>query len=715
MPAWSKRLPSLPGGRRSKWAVLVAWLILVVAIGPLAGKVGDVEDDGPNAFLPSGAESARVNTELEKFRADELTAAVAVYTRDGGLTAVDRAKVDADRERFAKVAAEGRQVPPAERSTDGEALIITVPLTGDDDLDDAVDTVRKIAGGAAPPGLSTDVGGPAATLIDSVEVFDSLDSTLMLITGAVVAVLLLVTYRSPILWLFPLLAVGFGAVLTQATTYLLAKHAGLPVDPQSAGVLMVLVFGVGTDYALLLIARYREELHRHQDRHQAMGVALRRCGPAVLASAGTIAVGLACLAFADINSSRSLGLVGAVGVGCAFIAMVTVLPALLVLAGRWVFWPFIPRHGAAPRAERTSWAAIGAAVARRPRSSWLLSLGVTGALALSALGINMGLSQAEVFQDKPESVVAQEHISAHYPSGASDPAEVVTRTDDGRLAQVRQAVHGVPGVARVGEVEDTTRDDGHELATFPVVLKDAPDSAAAKDTIDALRTAVHAVDGADALVGGTTAQTLDTERAADRDMTTVIPIVLLVVLAVLIWLLRSLVAPLLLLATVVVSYIAALGTSHLLFEYVMDFAAMDWSTPLMGFVFLVALGIDYNIFLMTRVREETGRLGHTQGVLTGLTSTGGVITSAGVVLAATFAVFAVLPLVTMAQLGVLVGVGVLLDTFLVRTVLVPALALDIGPKVWWPGALSRGTHRTPAAPAVGAQLPRPRSEAREGS
>ncbi|MBC3981369.1 MMPL family transporter [Streptomyces sp. AC536] len=711
MPAWSKRLPVLPGGRRSKWVVLLVWLILAVALGPLAGKLGDVEENGPNAFLPSGAESAQVNTELEKFRADELTAAVAVYTRDGGLTAADRAKVAADRARFAEFAAEGQRVARAEPSADGQALITTVPLSGTDGLTDDVDAVREIADADAPPGLTTEVGGPAASLTDTVEVFNSLDSTLMIITGAVVAALLLLTYRSPVLWLFPLLAVGFGAVLTQVTTYLLARHAGLPVDGQSGGMLMVLVFGVGTDYALLLIARYREELHQHADRHQAMAIALRRCGPAILASAGTIAVGLACLAFSDINSSRSLGLVGAVGVGCAFVAMITVLPALLVIAGRWVFWPFIPRHGTAARTGRTPWAAIGAAVARRPRWAWLASLGLTGALALSALGITMGLSQAEMFQDKPDSVIAQERVSAHYPSGASDPADVVTRADGDRLAQVRAVAAKVPGVASVGEPQDSVRTGGHELATFPVVLKDAPDSDAAKDTVDALRDAVHAVDGADALVGGTTAQAIDTERAADRDLTTVIPIVLLVVLAVLIWLLRSLVAPLLLLATVVVSYFAALGTSHLLFEHVLDFAAMDWSTPLMGFVFLVALGIDYNIFLMTRVREETERLGHARGVLAGLTGTGGVITSAGIVLAATFAVFAVLPLVTMAQLGVLVGVGVLLDTFLVRTVLVPALALDIGPKVWWPGALSRAAApHSPPPPGA-----RPREAAQEGA
>ncbi|MEU6763340.1 MMPL family transporter [Streptomyces sp. NPDC046853] len=673
-----RRVATAPSGRRSKWLVLAAWLILVVALGPLAGKLGDVEDTSANAFLPRGAESAQVNTELEKFRDDTVMPAVVVYTGEG----VGERVAAADRTSFAEFAAKGERVSPPAPSDDGRARLVVVPLSSDDDVTDKVDELREIAGANAPPGVDVEVGGPAASLTDQVAVFDTLDSTLMIATGSVVAVLLLITYRSPILWLFPLLSVGFAAVLTQVGTYALAKYADLPVDPQSSGVLMVLVFGVGTDYALLLIARYREELHRQEDRHQAMGTALRRSGPAILASAGTIAAGLACLAFADINSSRSLGLVGAVGVVCALLAMITVLPALLVVTGRWVFWPFVPRHGTPARKERTVWSRIGAAVARRPRWSWMMSVAVTGVLALSAVGINMGLTQSEMFQDKPESVVAQEKISAHYPSGASDPAKIVTNT--GQTAQVRSAASGVDGVARV---ESGDRSPSGELTQLSVVLKDTPDSQAAKGTVDALRDAVHAVDGADALVGGTTAQTLDTQRAADRDLRTVIPIVLLVVLGVLIWLLRSLVAPLLLLATVVLSFLAALGTSNVLFESVLGFAGVDWSIPLMGFVFLVALGIDYNIFLMHRVKEEAARLGHSRGVLEGLTSTGGVITSAGIVLAATFAVFAGLPLVTMAQMGVIVGVGVLLDTFLVRTVLVPALALDLGRWFWWPGRL----------------------------
>jgi RND superfamily putative drug exporter len=702
MKALLKRLASAPGGRRTKWLVLLGWIVVVVALGPLAGKLGEVEDTGPNAFLPRGAESAAVNTELEKFRTDEVMPVVVVYSADRPLAAGDRAAAESDRRAFAPHVAEGRHLSPVLPSDDGRALMVVVPLS--DDLGDRVEGIRDIAGANAPPGLDVAVGGPAGSLMDQVAVFDTLDATLMIATGLVVAVLLLITYRSPVLWLFPLLAVGFAAVLTQVSTYLLAEYAGLPVDPQSAGILMVLVFGVGTDYALLLIARYREELHRQEDRHTAMRLALRRSGPAILASAGTVAVGLACLSLADINSSRSLGLVGAIGVVCGFLAMVSVLPALLVIAGRWVFWPFVPRHGTPVRKAVTVWSRIGATVSRRPRWSWLMSVGVTGVLALSAFGINMGLTQAEMFQDKPESVVAQERISAHYPSGASDPAKIVTNA--AQAGAVEAAAAKVPGVARV-DAGDRTPDG--ELATLSVVLGDAPDSDAAKDTVDALRSAVDDVEGADALVGGTTAQTLDTQRAADRDLRTVIPVVLLVVLLVLVWLLRAIVAPVLLLATVVLSYFAALGASNLLFEHVLGFAGVDWSLPLMGFVFLVALGIDYNIFLMHRVREESERLGLARGVLEGLTTTGGVITSAGVVLAATFAVFAGLPLVTMAQMGTLVGIGVLLDTFLVRTVLVPALALDLGRWFWWPGRLFKAGARAEAA----AERPAPAGRAPE--
>ncbi|MEU2282418.1 MMPL family transporter [Streptomyces sp. NPDC013178] len=695
MRTWLDRSVATPGGRRGKWLALAAWLLAVMALGALAGKLGEVQDTSANAFLPRGAESARVNTELEKFRTHDLMAAVAVYTSDAPLTDADRAKVEADRAAFAKIAEPGQEVPPAVTSKDGRALMVVVPLSGEDQavLADKVAELRTVAAAHAPPGLDAKVGGLGGATADAFTVFDTLDGTLMAVTGLIVIVLLLLTYRSPVLWLFPVIAVAFAAVLTQAFTYLFAKYAGLQVDPQSSGVLMVLVFGIGTDYALLLIARYREELHRHEDRHEAMRIALRRCFPAVLASAATIAVGLLCLGFADINSSRSMGLVGAIGVVFGFLAMVSVLPALLVVAGRWVFWPLVPRHGTAPRTGG-GWQRVGEAVAARPRRAWLVSLLVTGGLALSALGIDMGLSQSEWFQNKPESVVAQERLSAHFPSGAGDPAVIIARTSEAQ--DVTKTAENTDGVLDVTTVATTA--DG-KLTQLSAVLDGTPDSQAAKDAVKALRA------NTDALVGGTAAQSLDKETATARDLRTVVPVVLLVILLVLVWLLRSLVAPLVLLATVVVSYFSALGASNLLFEHVFGYSGTDWSVPLLGFVFLVALGVDYNIFLMHRVREEAQLRGHRQGVVAGLSGTGGVITSAGLVLAATFAVFAALPLVAMAQMGVIVGVGVLIDTFLVRTVLVPALALDLGERrFWWP-ARPAAAGPAPASRDAGADTP----------
>ncbi|MFJ9657507.1 MMPL family transporter [Streptomyces griseoflavus] len=675
MPTWLERSTAVPGGRRGKWLVLAVWLLAAMALGALAGKLGEVQDTSANAFLPRGAESAQVNTELEKFRTHDLMPAVVVYTSDAPLTDTVRAKAEADRAAFAKIAEPGQEVPPAVASDDGRALMVVVPLSGEDQavLADKVEELRTVAAANAPPGLDAAVGGMGGATADAFTVFDTLDATLMGITCLIVIVLLLLTYRSPVLWVFPVVAVAFAAVLTQAFTYLFAKYAGLQVDPQSSGVLMVLVFGVGTDYALLLIARYREELHRHEDRHAAMRIALRRAFPAVLASAATVAAGLLCLGLADINSSRSMGLVGAIGILFGFLAMTSALPALLVLAGRWVFWPLVPRHGTEPRTG-AGWRRAAETVARRPRRAWLVSLLVTGGLALSALGLNMGLNQSEWFQNEPDSVVAQERLSAHFPSGAGDPAVVIARTPEADT--VRRAAEDTDGVVSVTPVATTA--DG-KLTRLSVVLEGAPDSEAAKDTVRELRA------NTDALVGGTAAQSLDKETATARDLRTVVPVVLLVILLVLVWLLRSLVAPLVLLATVVVSYFAALGASSLLFEHVLGHSGVDWSVPLLGFVFLVALGVDYNIFLMHRVKEEARTRGHRDAVVTGLVSTGGVITSAGLVLAATFAVFAVLPLVSMAQMGVIVGIGVLIDTFLVRTVLVPALALDLGERrFWWP-------------------------------
>ncbi len=672
----------IPTNRRSKWFVVAAWIIIAIALFPLFNRLDEVTETGPAADLPRGAESAAVLTELEKFRTvADLVPAVIVYTRDTGITAADRAKVEEDRATFEQFVARGEEVSPAIPSEDGKALMVVAPLPRDEGVDWPVRDMRAASAIDAPEGLDIVMGGPGGLLNDYGAAFENLDANLIVATSSVVVLLLLLIYRSPFLWFFPLLSVGFAAALTQGSTFLLAKYADLPVNQASSSILMVLVFGVGTDYALLLIARYREELRNEQDKHAAMRVALRRSGPAILASAGTVVLGLACLALADMHSSRSLGLVGAVGVACGYLAMVTVLPALLLIAGRWVFWPFKPAYGSAPKAAHGIWHRIGRLVTNRPRVSWLVSLVVIGTIALGALGMNMGLGQSEVFQDKPEAIVAQEKLALHFPSGASDPAIVIADSD-----AERQVVAAVGQVDRAQVGETSPSPDGTRVS-ISVVLDDAPDSSAAVATIEKLRDAVHAVPDANAVVGGATAEMLDSDNASSRDVLVVIPVVLLVILLVLICLLRAIVAPIMLLATVAVSYFAALGASSLIFENVLGHGGVDWALPLVSFVFLAALGVDYNIFLMTRVREETMLHGHREGVLRGLTATGGVITSAGIVLAATFATFMVMPVVDMVQFGVVVGVGVLMDAFLVRTVLVPALSLDIGRAIWWPSKL----------------------------
>jgi RND superfamily putative drug exporter len=575
-------------------------------------------------------------------------------------------------------------VQPPVASPDGQALLLGVPLDGRDEdaaYDATVRIRRQVAAGAAA-GLQVKVTGPAGFMVDAADAFGHLDTTLLLVTVAVVAALLLVTYRSPVLWLLPLVAVLLANGIASAAVYLLARGGALTVNGQSGGILTVLVFGAGTDYALLLVARYREELHRHPDRHQAMAAALRRAGPVLLASGATVIAGLGCLLAADMNNTRGLGPVGAVGIACALLAMTTLLPALLVLCGRWLFWPRIPRPGSPLQQEETLWARVGDRIARRPRAVWVATAVLLAAMAAATTGIRTGIPGEHAYTTTPESIAGQQLLARHYPAGAAAPAEV--KANAATEPAVTAAARATPGVAAV-----LPATHAGELVQIQAVLADPADSPAAERTIRRLRDAVHAISGADALVGGLTATNLDVATAARHDRAVVIPLVLAVVFVVLAVLLRALVAPLLLIATVVLSFLAALGATWLATDRLLGVAALDHQLVLIGFVFLVALGIDYNIFLMTRVREEAGRLGHRPGVLRGLAATGGVITSAGLVLAATFAVLSVLPVTWAVQLAILVAVGVLLDTLVVRSVLVPALALDAGPAIWWPSRHAR--------------------------
>jgi RND superfamily putative drug exporter len=697
-----RRLATVPTGRVTAWVVLAVWLVLAAGAGSLSSRLEDVQQNDAQTWLPADAESTRAFDVYEReFGGGQSQAAVVVYVRSGGVTPADRGAAEADRARFAE-RAEG-EVGPLVPSQDGEALLVSVPLPAYEDggeLASAVEELRSAARDDAPSGLEVRVTGPAGTSADLIDAFSGIDSTLLIATVLVVAVLLLLTYRSPVLWLVPLLAVGIASQVGNAVVYLLAEHAGLLVNGQSLSILPVLVFGVGTDYALLIIARYREELRRHADRREAMAKALQRALPAITASSATVVLGLLCLLFAVMNSTRGLGPVAAVGVVVAFLAMTTLLPALLSILGRWLFWPFVPRHDPAHAAgdlveDHGRWGRIAGAVARRPRPVWIGSALALCALALGTTLLSTGLSREELFLREVDSVAGQKLLAEHYPAGSSSPADVFVRAS--AVEEATQVIRGTEGIAAVQPAQRNG-----DWAYVPAVLADPPESDAAEGTVVRLRAALDSVPEAEALVGGQTAITYDTSQAMARDERVVIPLVLGVVFVVLLVLLRALVAPLLLLASVVLSFFAALGTAALIFA-ALDRATIDQSLVLFGFLFLVALGVDYTIFLMTRAREEVARLGHRAGVTRAVAVTGGVITSAGVVLAATFAVLAVLPTVTSLQQGILVAVGVLLDTFVVRTLLVPALSLDVGPRVWWPSRLARpdSTDRAPGVERPG--------------
>lgn len=691
-------------GHRTKWLGLAAWLVLAMLAAPLAGKVAEVEKADPVEWLPKTAEATRALERAEEaFPGSETPVAVVVYAREAGLTADDRAYVDADREAFGELAKDG-QVSPAIPSEDGNALLVSFPLaTADEDAQaSAIEDIRdRLAD--APSGLQNALTGEAGAASDIENAFGGIDGMLIAVTATIVALLLLVIYRSPVLWLVPLMSAGVAIQLAQAVVYLLGKYADVTVNPQSQGIMTVLVFGVGTDYALLLIARYREELRQHADRHQAMGLALRRSFPAILASAGTVTVGLLCLLAAQMNNVRSLGPVGAVAIASALIVMTSLLPILLLACGRWVFWPFVPRYEPGATSHDVAqdhgiWSRIASFVDQRRRVIWATAVGGLALLSLGALNLSLGLPASETYTKDVDSVVGQQLVAEHYPGGSASPAEITTTAST--VEDVAASAADVPGVA---EVQPAERSPDGEWGRFDAVLADPPDSDAAKETIDQLRSAVHEVPGSEALVGGDTATQLDTERATERDNQVVLPLVLAGVLIVLMLLLRALVAPLLLIASVLVSFAAAMGLAGLIFQAI-GYPNIGYDLPIFAALFLVALGVDYTIFLMTRAREETEKLGHHSGMLRALAVTGGVITSAGIVLAATFAALTVLPLVSMLQLGIVVAGGVLLDALVVRTLLVPALSLSVGRRIWWPSRLARRPSDVQARPEE-AQLP----------
>ncbi|MFE1149081.1 MMPL family transporter [Streptomyces albidoflavus] len=683
--------------------LLIAWLGVGGTLGPYAGKLGEVATNDQAAFLPQSAESTRVSEEQKAFSADEALPALVVWTaKDGGRLPADaREAATGTLASLADADFTAGRPSPALASKDGEALEGVVPLRTDlDELQPVLDEIKEAAGKV--PGTEAVIAGPAASQADLSDAFAGIDGLLLGVALIAVLLILLVVYRSVLL---PLVII-FGAVLALglacAVVYALAQRDVVRVDGQVQGILSILVIGAATDYALLLTARFREELSLHGDRFTAMRLAWRQSFGPITASAATVALGLLALLLSDLTNNRALGPVGAIGIVCSVLSALTFLPAALVLLGRAAYWPARPKVTGTGGSHRL-WQRVADRVDRTPRKVWAITLAALVACAAFAPTLtSRGVPLDEIFVNDAPSVSAQETLSRHFPGGAGNPAVVIT--DAGQVDEVVAAAKRTEGVASVAPVTESGRPGGGAprvvdgRVRIDATLQDGADSDAAKETVARLRTAVHAVDSADAVVGGYTAQQYDTQRTAEADRNLIMPVVLAIILVILIALLRSLVTPLLLVLTVALNFAATLGIASLVFTHVFGFSGTDASVPLYGFVFLVALGVDYNIFLMSRVREETALHGTREGVRRGLTTTGGVITSAGVVLAATFAALGVIPLAFLAQIAFIVAFGVLLDTLVVRSLLVPALVRDIGPASWWPGALSRRAEPAKEAP-----------------
>ena len=691
------RLADFITGRRTKWAVAALWavaLVVTIAAG-LPAAFSENEKNDSKSFLPGDAESTRALDITTALNDGDVAPTVIVYRRPEGLTEQDRRLIASDVERLNEATGEfdnTTEFGPPDVSRDRTTALLTNQIKGTGESGDILDPIDEyrdlVSEGREDPveGLATKVSGPAGVSADAIKVFESINGTLVGAAFSLVIVLLILIYRSPIFWLLPILAVGVAEIAARGFGWAISE-AGVTVNGQSSSILSVLVIGAGTDYALLLVARYREELRRHEDKHEAMNLALRRAGPAIIASGLTVCLALLCLALAEDNGTAGLGPIGAMGVAVAMLVMLTLLPALLVITGRRPFWPFVPRFGGEGADETHGrWRKVGERVAASPRRVAAGAVLLLAVMSLGLLNFSTDLTQSNSFRNSVESIEGQELIAQAFPQGQSAPTDLVipagSEADPAAVARAASSVEGVvaapPRPVREGEA-------GTQLAAF---LDRDPYSTEAFDVIPDLRDAVEQVPG-EVLVGGPTAIEVDRREAAVTDSTRLIPLSLLVVFIILVVLLRALVAPVLLIATVILSLLAALGVGAVVFDVLFDFPGSEPSLPLFAFIFLVALGVDYNIFLMARVREETLEHGTRDGMLRGVAVTGGVITSAGIVLAGTFAVLAVLPLVFLTQIGFVIAFGVLLDTFLVRSVLVPALTFMIGPRIWLPSRLAR--------------------------
>jgi RND superfamily putative drug exporter len=692
----------------ARWIRIFAPLILVVIWlgvsglgGPTFGKISDVVNNDQASYLPASAESTRVQSDLKKFFPSDTVPALVVYARSAGVTAEDTRSVAERVDVLGGLDGVGAVAGPIP-SSDGKALEIFVPVNSSADAKAVIAEVRKVAVDGLPSGLRSYTTGPAALGVDFGAAFGGIDGILLLVALLAVFVILLVVYRSLLLPILVLLTSTFALTGSILVVYQLAKADVITVTGQSQGILSILALGAATDYSLLLVARFREALVTHRSSWAAMRVALRASVEPIAASAATVILGVLCLLLSGLNSNRGLGPVAAIAIFFALLAALTALPALLVLCGRAAFWPFRPRYVEpldgveAPVKTGRLWGAVGRLVSRRPRTVWVTSVVLLGAAALGLLQLQAsGVPQTDLLLTQSDSVDGQKLLAKHFDAGSGSPVYIVTReadadavvalaksTSDVADAAVYTGASGAPGApAQPAKVVDGT-------VLVEATLTVQADSAEAEKVVTTLRDELPTIDSA-AKVGGVTALALDTNTTATEDLRVIIPVVLLVVLLVLMLLLRSIVAPLLLIGTVVLSYAATLGISALVFNHLFHFPGADPSVPLFGFVFLVALGVDYNIFLMTRVREESMRIGTRPGIIRGVEATGGVITAAGIVLAATFSALQVIPILFLVQIAFIVAFGVLLDTILVRSLLVPALSYDIGRRIWWPSKLGR--------------------------
>ena len=710
--------------------VTLAWLMVSGVVGPLFGSLSTVQKNDNSKFLPDGSESSRAAAAINTFAAKDAfkqfptlvlfigqsTPAKVASANMFAQSLATKDLVDKNGQLIKDASGKSVSIPlsnylaagaqvGAFPSAKNDAILANIPLSSDSagaDLPNkkpvlpaVITTIRYYANQyASANGFITHTTGLGALFADLFDSFSGLDSSLLATTGLVVAVILIIVYRSPILWILPLFSAVIALSLAGGIIYELAKHNIITLDGQSQGILSVLVLGAATDYALLLIARYREELHLHESRVVAMKKAWRGVVEPIIASGSTVTLGLLVLLLSQLTNNRGLGPVGAIGILASMFTILTLLPALLVLFGRWIFWPKRPKFDSADEKLSGIWSKVAKATERSPRKYWAVSGIILVALAAFSTTLHAnGLSTSQGFTKKTDSVIGQNLLPNYFPAGSGQPTQIVVSADKAPALSAKLST--IPGVTSVVPLPETPYVPGKPNPAVKVVngkilldatLAYAPDSDKAVNMMPAIRAAAHAVDPT-SLVGGTSSVYYDTHQATRHDQRTIIPVILILIAIILALLLRSVLASLLLLVTVVLSFLATLGASSIVFHHIFHFAGEDSSFPLFAFVFLVALGIDYNIFLMTRVREETIKHGTKFGMTKGVTVTGGVITSAGIVLAATFTVLGILPLVFLAELGFAVGFGVLLDTLLVRSILVPALVHHIGPKVWWPSKL----------------------------